>query len=83
MVEGDDRIKQQLMRDDEEIMRLVRGLGGCRRAYKKDRDKSMKAIVTAIHSPPRATQAFKMLPGMGLIQGFAMNLTTNDDAGNP
>ena len=33
VVGGDDRIKQQLAKDDAEILRFVRGLGGCRRAY--------------------------------------------------
>ena len=43
----------------------------------------MKAIVSEIDSPPRVTQALKMLPSMGLIPGFALDLTTNDENGNP
>ena len=76
LVGGGDRIKQQLMRDDEEIMKLVRGLGGSRRACEKEKAKSMKAIVSEIDSPPRVTHALK--PGMGLIPGFALDLATND-----
>ena len=83
VVGGDDRIKQQLMKDEAEILKLVRGLGGCRRAYQKERAKSMNAIVSEIYSPPRVTQALKMLPSMGLIPGFALDLTTNDEEGNP
>jgi len=44
LVGCDGRVKQQLMRDDDGIMKLVRGLGGCRRAYRKERARSMKAI---------------------------------------
>ena len=43
----------------------------------------MKAIVSEIYSPPRVTQPPKMLPGMGLIPGFALDLTTRDEDGNP
>ena len=43
----------------------------------------MTAIVFESYSPPRVTQALKMLPGMGLIPSFALDLTTNDEDGNP
>ncbi len=82
-VGGDDRIKQQLTKDDAEILKLVRGLGDCRRGYQRERANSLKAIVSEIYSPPRVTQALKMLPSMGLIPGFALDLTTNDEDGNP
>ena len=82
VVGGDDRIKHQLLKDDAGILRLVRGLGGCRRGYQGERAKRMKAIVSEIYSPPRVTQALRMLPSMGLIPGFALDLATNDENGN-
>ena len=33
-------------------------------------------------SPPKATQAFKMPPGMGFILGFAVEQATDDEKGN-
>jgi hypothetical protein len=54
LVGGDDRIKQQLMKDDAGILKLVRGLGGCRRACQQERAESMTAIVSNTDSPPFA-----------------------------
>ena len=66
-----------------EILRLVGELGGSTRQYAKERKKQMKAMVAEIYSPPRVTNAAKLLPGMNIIPGFALDLTTVDEHGQP
>ena len=34
-------------------------------------------MVAEIYSPPRVTNCAKLLPGYRIIQGFALDLTTN------
>ena len=40
-------------------------------------------MVSEIYSPPRVTALAKMLPSLGMIPGFAMDITVNDKNGNP
>ncbi len=44
------------------------------------REKYVKPEVAEIYSPPRITA---LLPGYGLYPGVAMDITTNDETGNP
>ncbi len=75
---GSDGIRKTAQSDPEEIMEIARDLGGPQKAYRKERVKAMKGIVSEIHSPPRVTRAIKMMPGSEVIAGFAMDLTTTD-----
>jgi hypothetical protein len=78
---GSEDIRRAVKRDAEEILKLVRDLGGSRNAYKKERAKAVKAIVADIYSPPRITKAIKMMPSSKVIAGFALDLTTCDEDG--
>ena len=78
---GSEDIRRAVKRDAEEILKLVRDLGGSRNAYKKERAKAVKAIVAEIYSPPRITKAIKMMPSSKVIAGFALDLTTCDEDG--
>ena len=64
-----------------DILQLVKSLGGDSRRYLKERRKGIKAIVAEIYSPPRVTAATKLLPELGCIPGFALDLTTTDENG--
>ena len=75
---GSEEIRRVVQRDLDEIMKIVRGLGGSQKAYRKERTKAMKGIVSEIYSPPRATRAIKMMPSSEIIAGFALGLTTTD-----
>ena len=78
------------MRDDrdavretnDEIMSVVRALGGSDRKFKRHRDKAIKAVVSEIYSPPRVTAAAKLLPKLRMIPGFALDLTTAHEDGS-
>ena len=62
-------------------MNLVHELGGGGRAYARERRSKLRNIVSEIYSPPRVTQAIKMLPDLGLIAGFAFDVTTVNEQG--
>ena len=75
---GDEEIRKTIQSDSDEIMKIVRDLGGSQKAYRKERAKAMKGIVSEIYSPPRVTRAIKMMPSSEVIAGFALDLTTSD-----
>ena len=68
---------------EDHILALVRQLGGSGTRYCKERSKAMKRIISEIYSPPRVTAAAKLLPVLKCIPGFAIDLTVNDEHGNP
>ena len=75
---GDGEIRKTIQSDSDEIMKIVRDLGGSQKTYRKERAKAMKGIVSEIYSPPRVTRAIKMMPSSEVIAGFALDLTTSD-----
>ena len=42
-----------------------------------------KVVVAEIYSPPRVTRAARLLSKLGISPGFAMDITTNDENGEP
>jgi hypothetical protein len=78
---GNAEIRKTVQRDAEEIMKIVRGLGGSRNAYTRKLSKALKGIVSEIYSPPRITRAITMMPSSEVIAGFALDLTATDDDG--
>ena len=64
---GLEDMKKRVSRDAEEILKMVRDLGGSVPAYRKERNKAMKAIVSEIYSAPRITKTIKMLPSSEVL----------------
>ena len=75
-------VEKEINAHNEEIFKLVESLGGSRGGYARDRSQSMKRMVSEIYSPPRVTDAARLLPGLGVIPGFAFDLTQCDEHGN-
>jgi hypothetical protein len=75
---GEESIKEHVTRDAEEILKLVRDLGGSTSAYKRERSKALKGIVAENYSAPRVTKTIKMMPSSEVLAGFALDLTTHD-----
>ena len=74
--------KDAVREANDEIMCVVRALGGNDRKVRGDRSKALKAVVSEIYSPPRVTAAAKLLPELRVISGFALDLTTADEDGS-
>ena len=53
---GRQDAKERVTRDAEEILKLVRDLGGSVSAYKRERKPAMNGIVSEIYSAPIATK---------------------------
>ena len=49
---------------DVEVLSLVEQLGGSSRGYRRDRKRQLRALVSEIYSPPRVTNAAKLLPSL-------------------
>ena len=72
---------EAIVQDSVEILKLIAGLGGSVRQYRRERAKAVKHLVAEIYSAPRVTRALKMLPSLGLSPGFALDLTGTDRDG--
>ena len=42
----------------------------------------MQRLVAEVYSAPRVTKTLKLMPSMGLIPGFALDLSGEDENGN-
>ena len=69
--------------DDREILSLLRQLGGNGKNYVRDRNSSVRRLVSEIYSPPRVTAATKLLPELKCVPGFALDLIVNKEDGKP
>ena len=82
LLEGSPHHQQEVLEHNVEILKLVDQLGSGSRGYRRQRQTALKNLVSEIYSAPRVTQALKLLPGLGLAAGFALDLTTTDEDGN-
>ena len=65
------------MENDIEVM--INMLGGNVGNYHKRRQGVVNRMVAELYSPPRVTQAAKLLPDLNIIPGFALDLTNGWD----
>ena len=75
--------KEMLEGLNREVLQLVDALGGSKQKYSRERRGALKKLVSEIYSPPRVTAAAKLLPCLDCTPGFALDLTTLDEHGNP
>ena len=71
-----------ILEDNLNILEVLAQLGANPKQYRRERSKAVRALVSEIYSPPRATAAAKLLPGLGILPGFALDLTTVDKNGH-
>ena len=64
-----------------EILKVIQQVGGNGRRYARERRGAVSRIIAEVYSGPRVTPAAKFLPHLGLLPGFALDLTTNGDDG--
>ena len=69
-------IQAAIKTTDQEVMELVDLLGGDAKRYRKQRRKQLKVMVSEFYSPPRVAAAAKLLPQLGVLPGFSLDLTT-------
>ena len=76
-------LKDEARNHNDEIMKLIRSMGGNTRKYRRERTKNIRAIVMELYSPPRVSAAARLYPGLGCIPGAALDLTVNNADGKP
>ena len=69
--------------ESREVLQILRQLGGDGQRYLKERKRAIRQIVSEIYSPPRVTAAAKLLPELRCVPGFALDLTVDNDRGEP
>ena len=68
---------------DEEIFLMISMVGGDGKSFRREAKQSVKRLVSEIYSPPRATKMLEKLPSQEVAPGFALDLTTVDENGEP
>ena len=61
---------------------ILWSLVGDGRKYVGERSRLVSNFVAEISSQPRAAAAAELLPELGCIPGFAIDITVNDEFGN-
>ena len=77
MVEGMD-VERYIGLLDFTTELMVSQLGGCSKAYARERKTAWNRCVSEIYSPPRVSELARQLPSYGIQPGFALDLTTSD-----
>ena len=77
----DQATREEARQVNGEIMSLISSLGGSTSKYRRERERSIRAIVSEIYSPPRVSAVAKLCPSFGILPGFALDLTTHDHDG--
>ena len=79
-----DREQADIIRQCErEILLSIRDLGGSRGAYKRERKKALNRIVSEVYSPPRVAAAAELLPSLRIIPGASLDITVDQETGEP
>ena len=78
---GRPEARRRILRDSQEIMKIVRDLGGSRARYGRGRATAINRVLAEVYSAPRVTKVLKMMPSQDVLPGFALDLTVEDENG--
>ena len=78
---ADEGLCEALLDASRDVLDVVAELGGNVKKYRRERARAMRRLVAEVYSAPRVTQMLKHMPGLGLVPGFALDLTTVDTDG--
>ena len=67
----------------ERICLAVHALGGDGHAYRRERASAARAVVAEVYAAPNVTAAAGRLPKYGMMPGLALDITVDDDTGQP
>ena len=73
-----DIVGVNMLRYEDEIMNVLNVLGAPPRSHRREHKAAVNRLVSEIYSPPRVTKLISMMPEMGLVSGFALDVTCND-----
>ena len=82
LIEQDELLYDELLECAAEAAQIVASLGGRKTGYRRERRQAAQRMVSEIYSAPRVTKAMKMMPGLELIPGFALDLSGSDENGD-
>ena len=83
LISSREEMATEVIEDNLHIMEVLAQLGANPKSYRRERSRAVKALVSEIYSAPRVTRAAELLPSLGILPGFAFDLTTvNRDGHN-
>ena len=82
VVSSREEMMKELIGNNLHIVEILAQLGGKPKTYRRERSRAVRAFVSEIYSAPRVTHAAKLLPSIGLLPGFAFDLTTVNEEGH-
>ena len=75
--------RSDVIRTHNEIIATISATSGNMKAYHRERQSWTRAMVSEIYSAPRVTEVARKQRKYGIDPGVALDLTTNDENGNP
>ena len=75
--------RDDMIRTHEDIAKTIHMIGGDMRKYRRERHTQAQVIVSEIYSAPRMTVMARRRRKYGIEPGESLELTTNDDTGQP
>jgi hypothetical protein len=77
-----EELVKDVLETNVHILEILATLGANPKRYRRERSRAVKALVSEVYSAPRVTLAAKLLPGLGVLPGFALDLTTVNKQGH-
>jgi hypothetical protein len=82
VVSAHEELVKDVLETNVHILEILATLGANPKRYRRERSRAVKALVSEVYSAPRVTLAAKLLPGLGVLPGFALDLTTVNKQGH-
>ena len=80
--EADEILQLSIFKTNTEILEIVERLGANTGRYQRERRPALERLVAEVYGRPRVTRATALLPNLGLLLGFAIDLTTTNKTGD-
>ena len=80
-IEQEEHLYDEIAKCAAETVQIVGALGGQKIGYQRERRRAVQRMVAEIYSAPRVTKTLKLMPSMGLVPGFALDLSGEDENG--
>ena len=80
-IEQEERLYDEIVKCAAETVQIVGALGGQKIGYQREQRRAVQRMVAEVYSAPRVTKTLKLMPSMGLVPGFALDLSGEDENG--
>ena len=81
LIEQEEHLYDEIVKCAAETVQIVGALGSQKIGYQRERRRAVQRMVAEVYSAPRVTKTLKLMPSMGLVPGFARDISGEDENG--